>query len=190
MHGCAGETLKSLNNACHARVLLRCIQCTTYTVLPLPPTYVPQLMLMTHVHHYITWKVTGHFLKFNVQWVDPPPSRMGKILVGGGLAQWTEGVEPPPNPPGNSHPETIIGCRPTLVSYCQYIGGITTPLCRWHTYRKLLQDACRPTSYSGAGFKYVEALGKRPLPTLKCYNLHAFTTVIITKYIYIFVEAP
>jgi len=30
----------------------------------------------------------------------------------------------------------------------------------------------------------------RPLPTLKSYNLHALTIVIITKYIYIFVEAP
>jgi len=26
----------------------------------------------------------------------------------------------------------------------------------------------------------------RPLPTLKCYNLHALTIVIITKYIYIY----
>jgi len=30
----------------------------------------------------------------------------------------------------------------------------------------------------------------RPLPTLKCYNLHALTTVIITKYIYIFCGGP
>jgi len=37
-----------------------------------------------------------------------------------------------------------------------------------------------------AGFKCVEALGRniiieRPLPTLKCYNLHALTIVMITK---------
>ena len=42
-----------------------------------------------------------------------------------------------------------------------------------------------------AGFKCEEALGGiiiiyRPLPTLKCYNLHALTIVIITKYIYIY----
>ena len=38
---------------------------------------------------------------------------------------------------------------------------------------------------------YVEALGriiiiKRPLHTLKCYNMHALTIVIITKYISIY----
>jgi len=37
-----------------------------------------------------------------------------------------------------------------------------------------------------AGFECVEALGRiiisLPLPTLKCYNLHALTIVIITKY--------
>jgi len=30
----------------------------------------------------------------------------------------------------------------------------------------------------------------RPLPTIKCYNLHTFTIVIITKYIYIFLWRP
>jgi len=30
----------------------------------------------------------------------------------------------------------------------------------------------------------------RPLYTLKCYNLHALTIVIITKYIYIFCGGP
>ena len=42
-----------------------------------------------------------------------------------------------------------------------------------------------------AGFKYMEALGRiiiiyRPLSTLKCYNSHALTIVIITKYICIY----
>ena len=46
-------------------------------------------------------------------------------------------------------------------------------------------------SAARAGLKCVEALGRiiirgPSLPTLKCYNLHALTVVIITKYIYIY----
>ena len=55
------------------------------------------------------------------------------------------------------------------------------------------QKSLKRSYYSAsrrAGFKCVEALGRitirGPLPTLKCYNLHALTIVIITKYIYIY----
>jgi len=38
-------------------------------------------------------------------------------------------------------------------------------------------SVCRP---------WAGSLLEAPIPTLKCYNLHAFTIVIITKYIYIY----
>jgi len=48
-----------------------------------------------------------------------------------------------------------------------------------------------PTS---VGFEYVEVLGRiiigSPYSPSNAINLHALTIVIITKYIYIFVEAP
>jgi len=44
-----------------------------------------------------------------------------------------------------------------------------------------------PFAVGRAGFNCVEALGRIIIEvTVKCYNLHALTIVIITKYIYIY----
>jgi len=47
--------------------------------------------------------------------------------------------------------------------------------------------ACTPGSAPGPtlGNEYEKTL-PLPLPTLRCYNLHALAIVIITKYIYIY----
>jgi len=68
----------------------------------------------------------------------------------------------------------------SLFTYDQ-LSGLPTPwLTNWQAGRRPLQ--CRIKVCGGPGQDH----HWRPLPTLKCYNLHALTIVIITKYIYTF----